>query len=92
MTALRVLDLFSGIAGFSLGFTDLKQDNVDITNKFPQAWLDGSWEEGISRTTTRRDGRVERLKQLGNAVVPQIPELIGRAILDVEREKNGNKT
>ena len=34
----------------------------------------------------RGDGlpsRVARLKALGNAVVPQIPELIGRAILDV---------
>jgi len=28
---------------------------------------------------------VERLKQLGNAVVPQIPELIGRAIMDYEQ-------
>jgi DNA (cytosine-5)-methyltransferase 1 len=28
--------------------------------------------------------RVDRLKQLGNAVVPQIPELIGRAIMDYE--------
>ena len=27
-------------------------------------------------------GRVDRIKQLGNAVVPQIPELIGRAIMD----------
>jgi DNA (cytosine-5)-methyltransferase 1 len=27
-------------------------------------------------------GRVDRLEALGNAVVPQIPELIGRAILD----------
>lgn len=26
-------------------------------------------------------GRVDRIKALGNAVVPQIPELIGRAII-----------
>lgn len=29
--------------------------------------------------------RVDRLKGLGNAVVPQIPELIGRAIMEVQR-------
>jgi site-specific DNA-cytosine methylase len=29
---------------------------------------------------------MERLKQLGNAVVPQIPELIGRAILEHEND------
>jgi site-specific DNA-cytosine methylase len=27
--------------------------------------------------------RVDRVKQLGNSVVPQIPELIGKAILDI---------
>lgn len=32
-------------------------------------------------------GRVDRLKQLGNAVVPQIPELIGRAIMEYERHE-----
>ncbi|NOY72939.1 MAG: DNA cytosine methyltransferase [Gammaproteobacteria bacterium] len=37
----------------------------------------------------RDDGlpdRVARLKALGNAVVPQIPELIGRAIMEIENE------
>ena len=32
-------------------------------------------------------GRVDRIKALGNAVVPQIPEIIGRAIMEVERNK-----
>jgi DNA (cytosine-5)-methyltransferase 1 len=45
----------------------------------------------LSSPTGRMGGRVDglpggvdRLKQLGNAVVPQIPELIGRAILAAE--------
>ena len=29
--------------------------------------------------------RVDRMKQLGNAVIPQIPEMIGRAILEYDR-------
>jgi DNA (cytosine-5)-methyltransferase 1 len=42
-----------------------------------------SWdtEPGVGRVANGIPGRVDRLKQLGNAVVPQIPELIGRAIL-----------
>lgn len=34
--------------------------------------------------------RMERLKQLGNAVVPQIPEIIGRAILKYENDRGKN--
>lgn len=41
----------------------------------------GHWEDGITRVAHGVSGRVDRLKQLGNAVVPQIPELIGRALL-----------
>lgn len=50
----------------------------------------GSWwevEPSVDRVADGLLGRTHRLKQLGNAVVPQIPEIIGRAIL--ERMKNG---
>lgn len=39
-------------------------------------------EPGVGRVADGVPGRVDRLKQLGNSVVPQIPEMIGRAILE----------
>lgn len=44
----------------------------------------GGWwavEPAVGRVADGVPGRVDRLKQLGNAVVPQVVELIGRAIL-----------
>jgi DNA (cytosine-5)-methyltransferase 1 len=43
--------------------------------------MDGTWEAGIPRIATGIPNRVQRLKALGNSIVPQIAELIGEAIL-----------
>ena len=44
----------------------------------------GPWsvESNVGRVADGVPGRVDRLKQLGNSVVPQIPQLIGNCILD----------
>jgi DNA (cytosine-5)-methyltransferase 1 len=47
----------------------------------PDWWLS---EPDVGRVAHGVPSRVDRLKGLGNAVVPQIPELIGRAILKAE--------
>jgi len=44
-----------------------------------------SVEPDVGRVANGVPRRVDRLKQLGNAVVPQIPQLIGEAILEIER-------
>jgi DNA (cytosine-5)-methyltransferase 1 len=44
-------------------------------------------EPGVGRVANGIPSRVDRLKGLGNAVVPQIPEIIGRAIMRVDKEK-----
>jgi len=47
----------------------------------------GWWETepAVGRVANGLPGQSHRLKQLGNAVIPQIPELIGRAIMEHER-------
>lgn len=46
---------------------------------------DGVYE---GRVTTGAKDRAKRLKALGNSLIPQIPELIGRAILEAENESD----
>lgn len=44
-------------------------------------------EPGMGRVANGIPGRVAKLKALGNAVVPQIPMMIGQAILDYEQNE-----
>jgi|TARA_R100001510_G_scaffold42676_1_gene39073 DNA (cytosine-5)-methyltransferase 1 len=44
-------------------------------------WVAGDWERGIPRVTEGEEGRAMKIKALGNSVVPQVVEQIGRAII-----------
>ena len=46
-------------------------------------WAFDSWEDAVPRVATGIPQRVDRLRGLGNAVVPQIPELIARRMKEI---------
>ena len=139
LTSLKVLDLFSGIGGFSLGleragmttvafceqepycrsvlkqhwpdvpvFPDIRELTSDqlpvqpdlICGGYPcqpfsvagkqrggegEGYCTAHWqaEPGLDRVADGIPDRVDRIKALGNAVVPQILELLGRMIMKV---------
>jgi DNA (cytosine-5)-methyltransferase 1 len=68
-------DWVEAMMGYPLYWTDVKKDETKNIN-YPFAWLDGTWENGIPRLTTKKINRISRLKCLGNSVVPEIPALI----------------
>ena len=49
---------------------------------------ESTWEiePGMGRVANGVPSRVDRIKALGNAVIPQIPEIIGRAIMSVHNQ------
>jgi hypothetical protein len=73
-------DWVERLMGYPDGWTDIERENVDMENYYPAAWVDGSWDT-IPRVATGIKNRTNRLKGLGNAVVPQIPELLCKMIM-----------
>ena len=77
------------IANVSNSNSEGLQGQWEITGRISKELQDISYsrwwqvEPNVGRVANGIPNRVDRLKQLGNAVVPQIPELIGRAICQV---------
>lgn len=46
------------------------------------------WDDGIPRVTEGTPNRRDRLKAMGNAVVPQVVEVIGRYIMAIENSES----
>jgi DNA-cytosine methyltransferase len=50
----------------------------------PSCWADGSWEDDIPRVARGIPDRVNKLKALGNAILPQLAMVLMSAIKEVE--------
>lgn len=71
-------------AGLSLAWSEPSGTHGLESWRLPSSSCWWRSEPDVGRVAHGVPGRVDRLKGLGNAVVPQIPELIGRAILALE--------
>ena len=68
-------------SGVHAEYADANSRSDEIGMQAPLQWLP---EPDVGRVANGISRRVDRLKALGNAVVPQVVEQIGRAIMDAE--------
>ena len=74
-------------AQYEREYSDIVQElSRFLAHSGKEGWEISGWEDAIARVKNGTPDRPHRLKGLGNAVVPPIPELIGRAIMSHENE------
>lgn len=75
------------LMGYPIGWTDvsavLSRRAVHAGSRAAK-WGTPTWEDGLDRVASGVAHRKDRLKSLGNAVVPQVAEQLGRLILQVQ--------
>ncbi len=74
------------VANTSSGRSSLQEREIQTGRNSSQHQSWWHVEPNVGRVAHGVSGRVHRLKGLGNSIVPQIVEEIGRAIIKVERE------
>ena len=62
-----------------------RQEPIGVKPQFRDASYEGWWaiEPAVARVANGVPRRVDRLRGLGNAVVPQVAELVGRMVIDI---------
>jgi hypothetical protein len=64
-------DWVERLMGYPDSWTDIEKDDIDTVNRYPAAWQDGSWDT-IPRLAVKQANRINRIKGLGNSIVPQV--------------------
>jgi len=77
-------DWVEAMMGYPLYWTDTEKEIIE--KNYPFVWLDGTWEKDIPRLSKNKKNRINRLKCLGNSVVPEIPALIWLMIKSYMKE------
>ena len=67
-----------------------EREDAENARQSPRGQITGFWdfEPAVGRVANGIPRRVDQLRALGNAVVPQIPEIIGKAIMEMENESD----